>query len=866
MSNTSEERSPRFSRAILGRMVAVLAFVCLGTFAVIQSVVGDRNVAHDAGPQKPEAAEAQPLQQGKSTINPLENKLTVKSPLQATPNPTSKKQVSFGKTQPPLQSKTGTKTKPFSPPKSTSFGDNAFAKPKTAGNQRKTQPPVNNTPTPNSSSAFAFAKKPTSTRLQPPAAKRPSLNASAGAPPPIVVAKQATPTVTPRSKSQPSQRPARQSSGARSVNQFGGTSLNPSGFNNAVNNAAEKTGDIARDLKNAATQKSSQSLQGLRSNFNSAVDSAKSSLSGMTQPNRSSFGDRPSTQSLSDKNKPPPVRQSPSAQPPVSFNASQGLRPFGQSKKPQISSSNRFQSNPSGATNNSAIRATQSNQRFNSAPSAPPSRQPMRSVSGPSRVASSSSLLANTDARTQEVPGDRKLEGVRAPSLTIEKIAPREIQVNQPADFQIVIRNAGRVTATNVQVFDRIPVGTEFVAAVPQPNRSGANEIRWDLGEMRPGQEKRVKLQLKPTRPGEIGSVAHVTFATQASMRTLVTKPMLQIQHSAQPKILIGDNAVFDITVENKGDGPANNVVIQQDIPDQLEFSDGSPGIEYPIGTLGPGQSRKLKLALRAAKIGRLKNVLVATADGDLKAQHAIDLEVIAPQLIASAQGPTRKFLKREATHQFSVENKGTADATNVELIARLPSGLKFVGANNRGKYDPNSHAVYWSLAELTPAVVGSVEIKTVPIESGEQKINFEAVADLNQKAQTSHSLVVEHLIDVFFDIDDVVDPIEIGSPTKYVIRVINQGTKTATNVRLQVDFPNGIQPVSVDGTLPSEIRGQQVLFAPITSMNPGDELKLTVNGKGVGPGDHRVAVHLQTDGRETNVTKEETTRVYNDR
>jgi uncharacterized repeat protein (TIGR01451 family) len=273
-----------------------------------------------------------------------------------------------------------------------------------------------------------------------------------------------------------------------------------------------------------------------------------------------------------------------------------------------------------------------------------------------------------------------------------------------------------------------------------------------------------------------------------------------------------------------------------------------------------------LKLALRAAQIGRLKNVVVATADGDLRAQHAIDMEVISPQLVATAQGPSRKFLNREATFQFSIENKGTADATNVELIARLPSGLKFAAANNRGRYDPNSHAVYWSLAELTPAVIGTVEIKTVPVESGDQKIDFEAVADLKQKAQTSVSLVVEHLIDVFFDIDDAVDPIEIGALTQYRIRVVNQGTKTATNVQVQVDFPNGIQPVSVDGNAPNQILGQQVKFDGITSMNPGDELKLAINAKGISPGDHRVVVHLQTDGRETNISKEESTRVYNDR
>ena len=48
--------------------------------------------------------------------------------------------------------------------------------------------------------------------------------------------------------------------------------------------------------------------------------------------------------------------------------------------------------------------------------------------------------------------------------------------------------------------------------------------------------------------------------------------------------------------------------------------------------------------------------------------------------------------------------------------------------------------------------------------------------------------------------------------------------------------------------------------------MNPGDEIKLVVHGQGVAAGDHRVAVTLQADGRQTNVSKEETTRVYNDR
>jgi uncharacterized membrane protein len=322
----------------------------------------------------------------------------------------------------------------------------------------------------------------------------------------------------------------------------------------------------------------------------------------------------------------------------------------------------------------------------------------------------------------------------------------------------------------------------------------------------------------------------------------------------------------MEIVVANQGDGPATNVVIQEDLPAQLEFSEGFRELEYAVGMLAPGQSKKIQLTLRAAQIGGFRNIMVAHADGGLRAQHAIDMEVIAPNLIASADGPSRRYIRREVTHSFSVKNGGTAKATNVELICRLPSGLRFVNANNRGKFDENTNAIFWSLAELNPGLVANVELTTLPVEPGNQELKFEATADLKQTAVVSRSLTVEHLVDIFFDIDDQVDPIEVGSSTAYQIRVVNQGTKTATNVQIAVEFPQGIQPTSVDGNITSEIRGLQVAFAPITSLNPGDELAITINAQGQSPGDHRVIMRVQTDGRESNVTKEETTRVYSDR
>jgi uncharacterized membrane protein len=169
-------------------------------------------------------------------------------------------------------------------------------------------------------------------------------------------------------------------------------------------------------------------------------------------------------------------------------------------------------------------------------------------------------------------------------------------------------------------------------------------------------------------------------------------------------------------------------------------------------------------------------------------------------------------------------------------------------------------------MPELRQGVAGTVEITTIPVSVGQQNIKFEAEADLKLFSSTDHQLVVEHLVDIFFDIDDAIDPIEVGSDTSYQMRVVNQGTKTASNVQLQVDFPPGLFPDSVDGNLRHQIKGQRVIFEPISSMPPGQEVTMSINATGKSPGDHRVVANIRADGREVAFSKEDTTRVYADR
>ncbi len=520
---------------------------------------------------------------------------------------------------------------------------------------------------------------------------------------------------------------------------------------------------------------------------------------------------------------------------------------------------------PKSPQDSTPIRSAINNTSTPSATFGSNSSPPRDSFAASSRSFDSAALPPTDSLRIQSTPGAASLEGPQIPSLKLQKIAPREVQINKPAELQLVVQNSGQVPAEQVIVHDRIPDGTELIDASPKANQSGDGTLSWNLGTIAPGETSKITINLMPKQPGEFGSVAQVTFAAQASARTLCTQPILGVTLTTKPKVLIGDEVFLDIVVENKGDGPATNVLLQEDVPELLSFEDGSRELEFEIGTLAPGQKRSVQLRLKAAKVGQTQNRIVVQGDAGLEVSDAVEMEIVAPELQANGEGPARKYLNRQATHQFAVSNAGTASANNVDFVARLPRGLKFVSANNHGQYDANSNSVYWSLQQLATGQTGRVELVTLPIEPGDQKIDFEATADLNQKAVVSKSLFVEYLVELFCEIDDLTDPIEIGSDTAYRVKVVNQGLQAATNIRLNVDFPSGIEPVSVSGSIAHQIQGQRVVFSAIDRLDAQQETVVTITAKGTVEGDHRVVVSMASDARETQIAKEETTQVYSD-
>ena len=468
-------------------------------------------------------------------------------------------------------------------------------------------------------------------------------------------------------------------------------------------------------------------------------------------------------------------------------------------------------------------------------------------------------------------PGPMQLEGVQTPQVSVEKRGPREISVGKPARYEIVVRNVGSATAHEVVLRDAIPQGTALVATTPPASpvtpASGDADgaLLWSLGTLPPGGQAAVTMEVMPQVEGEVGSVASVSFRTDASVRSRATKPDLRIECTPPEPVLIGRDLQVTVTVTNPGTGVATGVVLEGFLPENVSHRSGRE-LEFDVGQLRPGESRTIDLVLGTRGPGVHAARLAARADGGVEVIHQLPIEVTAPTLELAIDMPLRRFLQRPATCTVAMTNAGTAPAQAVELAAQLPPGMKFVKANNAGWHDDRTHRVLWNLEELPPGETGSVQMVVMPVELGPQKIVAAARSADGLADQVSHTCDVEGLAALSFDVVDSEDPIEVDGVTEYVVRVGNQGTKPATGVRLAATLLGDLEPVEAQGPGGHRVDNLTITFEPLAKLAPAEEAVFRIRAKGRRAGDQRIQVQLTSADQPAPITKEEITRVYADR
>lgn len=380
-------------------------------------------------------------------------------------------------------------------------------------------------------------------------------------------------------------------------------------------------------------------------------------------------------------------------------------------------------------------------------------------------------------------------------ALMLTEVAPRMVRAGSNYQTKVYVCNLTNGVLQNVVLTQEQISNFEVAASSPAASRANDGSLIWSLGSLGPGESQVVTLEGKAGGVGQATTCMSVTYNNSLCSTVQIVQPQLAITKAITPTAILNcDPISMNITVQNTGSGPADNVKISDNLPEGLTTTDGQRVVSINVGTLAAGESKPYTVALKAAKTGKFDNKASVVADGGLTAEsQTVSTVVTQPVLTIACKSPERVFLGREVAYQFTVTNTGDAACENTTVAVTLPAGATNVRMSDNGA------AGSWNLGALAPKASKVLTVNFTPTGGAGSNVSVSATAACKcaAPATTTCSTNVFGLPDIGTLVTDDDGVVPVGQNHTYRVEVDNQGQVNLTNVKMVVTLPEGMTFVS---------------------------------------------------------------------
>lgn len=478
--------------------------------------------------------------------------------------------------------------------------------------------------------------------------------------------------------------------------------------------------------------------------------------------------------------------------------------------------------------------------------------------------------------------------------LLIEREIPKTVRPNEYYTYIIKVTNQSYFKTDNVSIMEKMPDGFELQNAVPAPQKRG-NDLKWDLGVMVPDQREIITVTGKVTKTGRFqhtGS-ARVNFNLDDMLTIMeVTEPLLQIRQRGQvpENVIVGEVFPVSLSVDNVGSATVREAKLEHSFPANMTTKDGAPKISIPLGDVSLGQSKNIDLQLKAVKTGVYDNKFVVVAKDGVSASASIKTSVRQPDLKLSVDAPRMRFVGNFIDYKLKVTNDGDGAAKDMQAQLQVPDGTEFVSANEGGQLDKSNNTVTWHMKSLESKETKELDVQVKAKEIRRVRAMARASAFAASPRQATADTSIEGIAALLLQVNDINDPVPVGETETYVIKVTNQGSLPATNIRISCDLEESmefrsstgptnalvagsevtaaapadgaVEPAAADKALK---KGKVITFAPLASLAPGKDAVWRVVIKALKEGDYRFNANVISDQLTRPVNENESTTFYND-
>jgi hypothetical protein len=446
-------------------------------------------------------------------------------------------------------------------------------------------------------------------------------------------------------------------------------------------------------------------------------------------------------------------------------------------------------------------------------------------------------------------------------ALKVDVVGPPGITVGKPAAYTIHVTNEGDQAADEVQLRIGVPAWVVVQAAQASGGETsadaqGSGRTLWNLPRVAPRSREALQLSLL-TRQGDAFDLDVEWTARPAVARAAITvkQPQLALTLAGPSDMVFGEEKTFSLTVSNPGTGDAERVIVSVTAGD-------APPQQFDAGTLPAGHKKELPLAVVASQAGAIDLQVAANGENGLEARTSAKIDVRKAEVKLAIEGPPQHFAGSEASYLLTVANEGTAAAENIHLSLNLPQGAKYVGGLEGAAVHGSS--VKWQIAALPPGADRQYDLRLQLNAPGANQVVVESQAAASGTASCVAQTEVEAVADLKLVVNDPAGPLTTSSDAVYEVQVMNRGSLAARQVKIVMQFSEGIEPVRFDGCEARLVPGQ-VLCQPLPQLGPGEQATLKVIAKAQQAGNHQFRVEVTSTDGDARLVSEGTTRFFVD-
>jgi len=446
--------------------------------------------------------------------------------------------------------------------------------------------------------------------------------------------------------------------------------------------------------------------------------------------------------------------------------------------------------------------------------------------------------------------------------VQLDKIMPNEVGMSRTFNYTIKVTNLTETTLTDITIAEHLPDNFKYMSSNPAGKEEDRRVI-WDIASLGPKARKQFTVSgvATYTQPLKYCTTV-ITPVIPACAVIEVIQPELKLTKSAPAAVLLCDLIPVRFVVTNAGTGSIQNVKIVDNLPAGLRTTDGKSELVFEAGTLGAGQSRQFTAELRATQTGTFVSSAVASSTSGMRIESAATTTSVGmPVLAISKTGPDRLYIGRPAAYEITITNRSDVPAKNTMMEDTIPDGVTGVKATAGAKLSGSK--LIWEFGTLEPNASRNVRVNYTPTKAGTMTNSATASAYCAEAVTSTMRTTVTGISALSFEVVDIEDPVSTGNRATYVIRVENQGSATATNIRIACILESNVQYISSAGATASSQEGQTVRFFPLGSLAPKNQAAWRVVVEAVRAGDVRFKVIMNADQLSRPVEKTESTHIY---